>query len=300
MTVTVEIIRGSTTYDMSSGNPFWVMSLTGIGLPPVRLLKERGPQQHGSTVVGYLLDERLLNMAMLIKAPSEAVADTYRDDLAEILKPVEGVPVQIRLTHASAKVRQIDSYTVNMVDFPMTNQDRFAGAQTVIAQFEAPDPIPYDPTLRNIIFDTSGGSGYQIPLEVPFAYTTGTAINQVVSLAYTGKREVYPRIYITGPAEDLKITNETIGKVLDFTGHVIAGGDTYEIDLRYGYKVITDQNGTRQNSALTDDSNLADWRIEATPLAPGGINDIRVEVADQATAATQIRVEFYDKHPSMG
>jgi hypothetical protein len=36
-----------------------------------------------------------------------------------------------------------------------------------------------------------------------------------------------------------------------------------------------------------------------TPSAPGGVNDIRVEVAAQATTDTQVRLEFNDKYPSL-
>lgn len=297
MSYQVDILRGAEVYSMSDGNPFWALTMTGVGLPPVRLIKERGPQQHGSTVVGYTLDERLLNLALLIKVQTEALADQARDDLAEILKPVDDLPCKIRLTRNDGAVRQIDAYIVGTVDFPNTQQARFAGTQMVVAQFEAPDPLFYDPALRNVIFDTSGGGGYQVPTEVPTQYTTGSVINSVASLVYVGKSRVFPKIYVTGPAVNLVITNETIDKVLNFTGHTIAAGVIYEIDLRYGYKTITDNSGTRQNAALTDASNLADWHIAATPTAPGGVNDIRV-VASGSTIATSVRVEFNDTFPS--
>jgi hypothetical protein len=87
---------------------------------------------------------------------------------------------------------------------------------------------------------------------------------------------------------------------LDFTGVTIAGGVTYEIDLRYGRKLITDNSGVNQNAKLTEESDLATWRIVPNPEAPDGINDIRVEVAGDATLATRIRIEYYDKYPSIG
>lgn len=300
MSVTIEAIVGPTTYALSGRNPYAFISLTGLGLPPIRRLKERGPLQHGSTDVGFLLDERMLNLALMITGNTLDELDGYRDDLAEILKPLDTTPIKLRVTRDNGSVRQIDCFTAGLVDFPNTLQERMGASQLVVAQFEAADPIPYDPALNNIVFDTSGGGGYFVNLSVPLQYSVGTSIDQVVSLAYNGKWEVYPTIYVTGPAEDLVITNETIGKVLDFTGHTIAAGVTYEIDLRYGFKTITDNSGVRQNAALTDDSNLADWRIVPSPTAVGGINDIHVEVADQATSNTQIRVAYYDKYPAFG
>jgi len=304
MSYTVEIIRGSTTYNLSNGAPYWSLTLTGIGLPPIRLIKERGPQQHGSTVVGHLLDERLINLALLIKVATEALSDQARDDLAEILKPVDDLPCKIRITREDGTQRQIDAYTVGTVDFPNTQQDRFAGTQMVIAQFEAPDPIPYNPALNNIVFTVvSGGAapgGYTVPLFIPMIYAVGSSINDVENLVYVGKRETFPIIFVTGPAVSLVITNETTDQILDFTGHTIAAGVTYAIDLRYGYKTITDHLGVRQNAALTDASDLVTWSIVPTPTAPGGVNDIRVNVPSGATVDTKIRVEYYDRYPSLG
>lgn len=300
MSYDVTVYRGATSYSLTSGAPYWCESITGLGLPPIRLLKERGPQQHGSTVVGYRLDERYLNLALMIAAATEELAAAYRDEVGEIFKPIDGVPISVRVTREDGTMRQIDTYSVGSIDLPNTRDGRMAGRQFFIAQLEAPDPIPYDPTLRNIVFDTAGGGGYFVPWEVPFLYTTGDSIDTVFSLEYSGAWEVYPKIYVTGPATNLVITNETINKVLDFTGVTIAGGVTYEIDLRYGYKIITDHLGALQNGKLTDDSDLATWRIVPSPLAPGGINDIRVEVASDATIATQIRVEYYDRHPVIG
>ena len=298
MSVSIDAIVGSTTYALSGRDPYAFISLTGLGLPPVRRIKERGPLQHGATDVGFLLDERMLNLALLITGSTLAAVDEYRDDLAEILKPLSSTPIKLRVTRDDSSVRQIDCYTTGIVDFPNTLGERIGASQMVVAQFEAAYPIWYDPELVNIFVTNAGGNGYLIPLDVPVLYTTGSAINRLVSLTYAGKWEVYPKIYATGPATDLVITNETTGDVLDFTGHSIAGGDTYEIDLRYGYKTITDQTGTRKNSALTDDSDLATWRIVPTPTAAGGVNDIRVEVASGVTNATQIRMEYNDQYPT--
>jgi hypothetical protein len=301
MSYDVDLIRGSSVYRLSDGQPFWAMTLTGLGLPPVRLIKERSPQQNGSTVVGSLLDERLLNLALLIDAPSEAIAAQYRRDLAHALKPIKDVPCTLRITANDGTIRQIDAYTVGTVDFPNTSQDRFAGKQQVIVQFEAPDPIPYDPTLHNITFDnTAFSAGFLVPMAVPLVLTVPSAIDSVVSLTYSGDWETFPFIYLTGPMNSPIITNETTGDVLDFTGASLTGSDIWEIDLRYGKKRIADQNGTLKNAALTDESDLITWSFVPDPEAPGGINDIRVNIPSGVTSASRVRVTYYDKYPTLG
>lgn len=292
----IDLITDSDTLRVSGRDPYAFISLTGRGNPPTRRLKERGAQQLGSTDIGFTLDERILNLALKIIATSHELADQYRDELAEKLMPTESTPVKLRVTRTNETVRQIDTFTVGIVDFPNTVGDRMGTTQLVVIQLEAADPIPYDPTLRNIIFNTSGG-GYQVPMEVPFLYTSGSTINKLAAIPYEGKWQTFPKIYATGPAEDLVITNVTTGKVLDFTGHTIAGGDTYEIDLAWGQKLITDQNGVNKNLALLESSNLVDWSIVPSN---DSINDILVEVADDATLATRIRFEFYDRYPSLG
>ena len=299
MSVIVEGIVGPTTYALSGGNPFWFVSLTGGGLPPIRRLKERSPQQHGSTDIGFLLDERMINLVLLIEANATTqqealeLADQYRDDLAECLKPRENTPIQLRITRDDGRVRQIDCHVVGTVDFPNTLRERMGASQLVVIQFEAADPIFYDPTLNNVIFDISDNvSGVEIPLMIPFVYSAVTELDAIESITYAGKWETFPIIYVTGPANDLIITNETTGKVLDFTGHNIASGDIYTIDLRYGQRFIVDQNGVRKNSALTDDSDLQNWSFVP------GINDVHVEITSGLSVVTLIRVEYYNRYPS--
>jgi len=298
MSVTVDWIVGANTYALSGREPYAFISLTGMGNPPVRRIKERGPQQHGATDVGFLLDERMLSLALLITGSTLELVDSYRDDLADMLKPSNSAG-KLRVTRDDGTVRQIDCHVATAVDFPNTLQERIGASQLVVVQFEAADPIWYDPALNNVIFDISDNtSGIEIPVAVPVLYANTTVLDAVESITYAGKWETFPIIYVTGPANDLVITNEATGKVLDFTGTNIAALDAYTIDLRYGYKTVTDAAGARQNAALTDASNLVDWSLAPSPDAPGGINDIRVEIASGLTAATLIRVEYYNRYPS--
>lgn len=301
MSVSVDWIVGATTYALSGRAPYAFISLTGMGNPPVRRIKERGPQQHGATDVGFLLDERMLNLAILITGSTLELVDGYRDDLADMLKP-SSTAGKLRVTRDDGTVRQIDCHVSTAVDFPNTLQERIGASQLVVVQFEAADPIWYDPVRNNIVFTIASGvsepGGYPIPLMIPMIYTGGALIDATENLTYAGKWETFPTIYITGPADDPVITNATTGKVLDFTGTNIAALDTYTIDLRYGYKTVTDAAGVRQNAALTDASNLVDWSLAPSPDAPGGINDIQVYIPSGVTVATKVRVEYYDRYPS--
>lgn len=294
MTVSLSLFRNNEELAISGGDPYWFVAMTGLGLGPIVRQKERSPQQHGSTDAGFLLNDRLLNLVLLIETSSRSAADTARDNLLDFLKPVEDTDLQLRVTRDDGEIRQIDCNVNGIVDIPNDRQNRIGNSQTIIIQLDCPNPFPYEPTLQNLIFDTSSGGGYQVPITVPILYTTGATIDKTEIVQYDGKWEEAPIIYITGPATDLVITNETTGYVLDFTGHTIAGGDTYTVNLQT--RRIVDQNGVRKLSALTDDSNLLTWRLAADPIAPDGVNSIHVEVPSGATVATRVRIEYYNRY----
>jgi hypothetical protein len=71
------------------------------------------------------------------------------------------------------------------------------------------------------------------------------------------------------------------------------------IDLRYGAKTIVDQSGANQIAELSDDSDLATWRLLPNPDAPGGVNEIHFEVAADATDATALTIVYYDRYSAL-
>lgn len=298
MSQTVTLLRGNETLPVFGGSPYWFVTMTGIGLPSVERVKERSPLQDGSTDVGYRLNDRLLNLVLLIDSTTLTSADQARDNLAEMLKPQVDNPIKIRVQRDDGKLRQIDGNVVGMVDFPNTEKERMWASQKVMIQFDCPDPVFYEPTLQSLLFDVETSiNTFQVPIAVPFVYTSGSEIFATQIVNYSGKIAVKPTIYVTGPAEDLVITNLTTGKVLSLEGHTIADGDTYTLDL--ATRRIVDQNNVRKLSALTDDSNLFTWEIATTPIAAAGSNSIRVSVADQANENTSIRIEYYNRYPSI-
>lgn len=296
--VTVEYIVGATTYTLCGRDPYGFISLTGVGNPPVRRQKERGPQQNGSTDVGYTLDERVLNMALIITGATKAEVAASRRDLAHILKP-STTAGKLRLTSEDSQIRQVDCNVIGMVDFANNDQARIGASQIVIVQFEAANPIAYDPTLQNIIFDAVGNSGgVTVPIMIPWAYDASTDVDAYQLLAYDGDWEAFPVIYLTGAMTDPIITNDATGKVIDLTGTTIDSGDTWTIDLSTRPATVTDADGALQNGAVTDASDLATWSILPDPEAVGGNNPIHV-TASGVDSNVRIRIEFYRRFPSL-
>jgi hypothetical protein len=184
------------------------------------------------------------------------------------------------------------------LDFPETPQDRFVSAQRVAMQLEATDPFWYDPTAVQFGFAavTGGAEGFQIPMEIPWDQEPGEVIDVVQTVQYMGNISSFPVITITGPAIDAKITNVQTGEKLDFDGFTIAAGDVRVIDLRFGTKTVKDENGTLKNSELTSDSSLGTFHLAPSPEAPGGLNDLHIEVPFGATTDTRVDMLFYNRY----
>jgi len=190
--------------------------------------------------------------------------------------------------------RQIDC---DVIDAPLPHDARKEWAANVTAvRFRAPDPTLYDPTGKTVTFGlTGGGTGTQVPLEVPLE-VGASALDQTVPITYAGNFRSLPwRIRILGPITDPVITNLMTDEKLDFTGMTIGDADFYDIDCRYGQKTVEDASGTNKIADLTDDSDLATFHLAAHPEADGGQNDINV-TGSSVDGDTEIYFNYYERY----
>lgn len=281
-----QAIVADTTYTLNDGAPFSLISAANIGMAPVRRLSERGPYQHGDSDTGFRLEPRVITLALFANADTLAEMDTHRATLQTAFRP-RSTPIKLRATRDDGAIRQIDAYTLNQLDWPHGGDDRIGASQRMAVQLRCPDPAWYDPTSFSLVLSSISNStrGYPIPMMVPNVQTPGSAIDGTDTISYTGTWPDYPIVYLVGPLTDPVLTHVTLGLTLDFTGVTIASGKTYTIDLRYGYKTVTDGDGANAIDELTADSDLAEFRLEP------GDNDINL-VASSATSASGARLLY--------
>lgn len=291
------ILYGDIERNISDRKPFDVVSVSGVGTAPIRQLEERAPVQDGATNIGFRLDPRTINLVLFIAAGSKAQIDTYRDELYEFFK---GLPSALRLrcVRDDGAVRQLDCYTVGMLDAPFDDQNKIGNSQRLAVQLRAPDPVWYDPTPQSwaVLGGASTGlSGFTVPMLVPWQQSSLTAIDKVVTLQYAGSWAEYPVITIFGPGSNFKIENQTTGDILHFPTLTLTAGQYVEVDLRYGKKSVLDQAGANRISTLSSDSDLATWRLVPAPYGTGGNNTLRVIVASSASTSTGFRLSYYNR-----
>jgi hypothetical protein len=252
----IELIRGVETLNLNDLDGYVRLQEDGLGLPDVRRLTERGPAQHGDTDIGYRLEPRIVNL----------VVGVFGDDP-----------------------------TGYWGGLSWGSSERFVSAHRAGFQLRAADPTFYDPTWQSIPFGISGASGnWAIPWPIPWPIGSAT-VDQTKSVITPGEWRSYPIITARGPIDDLVIYNETTGEKLDFTGYSMIAGEALTIDTRYGVKSVIDQDGISQIAALTDDSDLATFHLDADPDAAGGVNSIRV-TGSGADSTTIIYFQFQPRY----
>lgn len=282
-------------YDISFGELAWLDNVAGLYIPESHRLGETGPFQNGSTDLGYRLDERMLELALVITAADEAALEQKMDLLALAIAP-DSRPVSLRKYRADGARRQIDLFIRDSI--PASTQDLGMGStfsQRLALACVAPDPIWYSPTLSSVSFGIAvSGGAWAIPWAIPWSIGS-SALDQTINVAYGGSWEEYPIIIIQGPITSPIITNTTTGDVLDFTGATLGVSDVWTINLRYGNKTVVDQNGVNKISALTSASTLGTWRLLSRRDTAGGINAIRVQGSGGSTA-TQVFMKYNERY----
>jgi len=116
----------------------------GLGMPPIKPLTERGPQQDGVTYRGYRLGERTIMVNLVLKGDS--VSDYYlkRQKLEQIFKPAETLR-KFRWTEGGL-VRQIDALCVGGLEWGASNREYLT--HRAVLTLLCPDPRWYDPTIH--------------------------------------------------------------------------------------------------------------------------------------------------------
>jgi hypothetical protein len=299
MTIKIEVIRGSTTYDLTDPSTFAMLGYEGTGMAPVRNVLQRSPFQDGATHVLRRLEARRVQLAIWAVAADVPTLMAANQTLLAAFKPTVA-PFNLRVTHSSTDavpvdvVRQLDCHYDG--ELSLGSQQHRGFSQVAGVTLMAPDPTWYDPTAVELNFTTAGGDGFTVPMPVPH-FVGASIIGGTVTVTYAGTWKTYPIITVTGPIVDCVITNHTTDEKLDFTGQTLAAGEQYVIDLRPGYKTIRDENGDNAlpNGILTADSDLGTWHIAADPEVANGENDISV-AGTGTTGSTTVEFEYYNRY----
>lgn len=278
--------------NLSESDPLEIIEIDNLGASEATRITERGPMQDGDTDTDQVLEPRIIPITLQARI-TPTYSQRYIRDLINGLFKGTNVPILLTLIFGDGTTYRIDTKSVGGIRMPLnitsTNYIR-AGIN-----LRAGNPTFYNPNASIFNFGLSGAGETLVPTTVP-TFVGGSALDQTTPIDYIGTYRAYPIITLTGPLTNPKIENTTMGTKIDFTGFTIANGDYYTIDLRFGRKIVYKNGNTADNriNEVSLDSNLSTFCIEASPVAPSGVNTIHV-TASGITGVSAIIMNYNDR-----
>lgn len=271
-----------------------VLNDQGTGTPPLQYITQRGPFQHGETLLAAYAQPRVVQLMILHKYSNRDSWWNGRANLLQQLSPrkqaVDGandVGVLRRILSTGEK-RDLNCLIQEGPKFnPRGDNVWDELSYTEALRFIGFDPIYYDPRVHNYVFDTQG-SELTFPFIFPFTLTT---ILQHVSLQYEGTWLAYPKFIINGPMTFVHIENVTTGELIEII-YDLAEGETITIDLQYGTKTVVLGDGTNLLPYVRHTSNLGTFHLTETME---GINEFHVHMVG-VTVDSQIEMQYNPRY----
>jgi hypothetical protein len=290
-----------------------IQRIAGMGLPPAEYAAQKAPGQHGSSHLGYALNDRTIQLSLLWRGGSiECLRDRRKVDVYPHIGYLYA-PFILRHKGLDGFIRELhDCWYAGGLERDSDAIDDIAKGETVAIQLLVRDPVWFDPTVRSytvntallltgdeLIFDTPAGiAGPTTIFSTPNYLTFGSSSISVTlgagQIATLGDWYTFPRIVVIGPANQFEIENITAGYTITFD-YYIAAGETVTFDLRYGYKTVTNQIGTNLVGYVPATDDLANFCLWPVPLAALGRNTIRL-FAGGVSSATRIAISWYDRY----
>lgn len=283
-----------------------ILNMDGWGMPQPDIAATRGPFQHGVTPTSIRVPPRKISMDIRSSRCSRREYWQERTELLNIFRynrsnlnsPTLG---SLRWYRADGEIRQVDVIAAKGPSFPNSRKgwDSLGFSDTI--EFQALNPIIYDPTRVNSTyfgFECSILSTLQFPFtfgatDIIFGGTTCNAVTPI-TVNYVGTWQEYPQILIGGPAGNLTIVHDQTGLKLALD-YIISAGEVVTFDLTYGRKTVTNNLGTSLLGKLTTDSNLGTFAIQPDPIVPGNANTFTVSV-DDGTTDTYVIFRYYNRY----
>jgi len=278
-------------YPLDDGNLSWHIGNSGFGMAPFQRFESRGPQQHGSTDEGYLLQPRIISVAAAVHGDDWPDLFVKRSELLQIFKPTR-IPGTLRW-QLGGIVRDIDAFLIGGLEF--VTEERIGLIQKYGIQLKANDPTWYDPSAVTVTWamDAAGG-GTPVPTPIPTPVgASSIGASQVIN--YLGSAPSFPHlIRIEGPVVSPVIEHLGTGLKLDFTGTILGAGEYLILDLTWDNKTVVDNTSANRIDSLTRDSDLSKFAILPSPDVSGGINEIMV-TGSGTNSLTRLDMVFYTR-----
>ncbi len=257
-----------------------VTRLTGYGMAQASYAGQRTPTQHGSSHLGFRLEDREVMIGLLWRGKWQSCLEGKRADLRKIFSYLAG-PLTIRreLGQAVRELRQCWYLGGLEGDSDITWDDAEAGAVSLLCR----DPAWYDPDAH-----VSRSSDWN------FQATNGYSAADV-DLTTNGDWYAYPTLILAGPLTSIQIENKTTGQVLRLCGGLMAGEEVTIICNPIPGPSATDGLGKDVQDRIPPGDDFGGFCLWPHPLADGGVNEWTVTVSGMGVGSA-IEVWWEDRY----
>jgi hypothetical protein len=308
-----------TRYETPDGKIFefeaddkFIVSDEGYGLPPIEYKTQRGPRQHGNTMVDYRLEKRVIQIITRQDTCSRFDYWDARADWINMLRPNrhaynKKTPGILQKYLPNGEKRFIKAVIEEGPIFGPQDQEVWdEWGFTEALRFVCNDPIFYDPTpiCYTWTLATSDHLVFPFFFRVPTSEREDgggllfaqSVINSPEEVTYDATFESYPEFEIIGPLNGTEIYHAELDKTIKLNYNIIAG-DTVTIGLQPGNKVVTSTLNGDIIGTVSNPRDLTTFRLLPDPELSNGINTIIVTgtdaVADSSFANSQVQMTFY-------
>lgn len=295
-------------YNFDDGLDKFLISREGFGIPSFNYITERGPYQHGETVLDYRLSPRIVQLVHRVRGDCR---DDFWANRAELLNSLRmnrqssgemntGI---LRTVLDDGTKRDLNVLLAKGIPFSARDTGSWdENSLTEMIRFIAFDPVLFDPNELTVTFALSVVDHLVFPVSFVHASCPScedmlfgmSSIDETHNISYYGTWLSYPTLVLTGPMQKPSIINVTTDEKLELD-YDVSVGETVTISLAYGNKTILNGSGVNLIGSLTTDSDLATFHIAPSPEALNGINALRV-VFGGATAASTIYFTYFTKY----
>jgi hypothetical protein len=290
----------------------WLMSYTGLGMPPVDYITQRGPEQHGETVLDFRLKERLIQY---IHRRDGCTLQGYwdaREDTIDKLRPNRQSQIgqfedgRLRVIRPDGSVRDILATILSGPVFTARNPAQWdEWAFTEALRFKCADPTWFDPAVNTVTWtvdDVVSGLYFYDAVSRPESLVfpdNAVFANDIISpdpfnVTYTGTWFSYPTFIITGPLRGPAITNTVLDIKIQLE-YEVAAGEVVTIVTDYGSKSITNQLNENLINTKSRDSDL-NLYIAPHPYASGGVNTFLVSGSGASLTNTSVVMQYRNRY----
>lgn len=255
--------------------------MKGFSMPTFSYSEEEVPFQAGSRLRDVRTKARDMDLPLKIECDTEIELESKIREFLRVFNPTKSDGT-FKSIASDGSQREIKCRYISGFEMDESHGVRGETWQKAVGVFRAFDPHWYDSQTIVETFRLNESPGLFFPI-LPLRLVSSTVFADI-SINNTGDVETFPEWIITGPGENIVISNLTTGEQTKLELKL----ESWEsLTINTVSKTITKNDGTNLFYTMTDDSSL--WSLKE------GENSIRLEMSI-ATEDSSVQLSYRPRY----